>query len=247
MPCFELYPAIDVKDGRAVRLAQGRPEKATVYASDPADAAWRWITEGARWLHVVDLDGALAGVPRNQEAVRAIIAIAGSFGIPVQLGGGLRTLAAVESALSWGASRVIIGTKAVGSDLIAQAVMKFGADRVVVSIDASNGMVATDGWVNVTSVEAVELARQAGEAGVRTLIYTDIAKDGMMSGPNLAELAVMGQAAVAAGQSIIASGGISSVVDIRRLTGIPGIAGAVLGKAIYTGAVALGEALAVCR
>lgn len=236
-----LYPAIDLKDGQAVRLLQGRMADATVYNPDPADAARNWVGQGAEWLHVVDLDGAFAGASGNLAAVKAIVAAAD--GVPVELGGGLRSLEAIETALSAGVGRVIIGTKALSGDLVAQAVARFGAERIVVGIDAKGGMVATDGWVNVTAVKATDLAAQVGEVGVRTIIYTDISKDGMMAGPNFTEMAVMGQT----GLSIIASGGISSLDDLRRLMAIPGVDGAILGKSIYTGAIDLKEALSLCR
>lgn len=240
---FALFPAIDLKGGQAVRLLQGRMADATVYNPDSADAAGRWVAAGAQWLHVVDLDGAFAGVSRNLEAVRAIVATAGPAGVPVQLGGGLRSLEAITAALDAGVTRVIIGTKALEGDLVAQAVERFGADRVVVGIDAKGGMVATDGWVNVTGVKAADLAGTVKAVGVRTIIYTDIAKDGMMAGPNFTEMGVMG----ATGAGIIASGGVSSLDDIRRLQSIPGVTGAILGKALYTGAIDLKEALALCR
>jgi phosphoribosylformimino-5-aminoimidazole carboxamide ribotide isomerase len=238
---FTLYPAIDLKDGQAVRLLQGRMADATVYNPDPADAARRWVEAGAPWLHVVDLDGAFAGGSRNLDAVRAIVRAAGN--VPVQLGGGLRSLEAIERVLDAGVSRAIIGSKALEGALVAEAVARFGSDRVVVGIDAKGGMVATEGWVNVSAVRAVDLAAQVGAAGVKTVIYTDISKDGMMAGPNFAEMAVMGQT----GLAIIASGGVSSLDDIRRLMTIPGVAGAILGKALYTGAVDLKEALQLCR
>lgn len=238
---FELYPAIDLKDGQAVRLLQGRMADATVYNPDPADAARGWVEAGARWLHVVDLDGAFAGSSQNLKAVRAIVGAAGD--VPVQLGGGLRSLEAIETALAAGVTRVIIGTKALAGDLVTEAVARFGPERVVVGIDAKGGLVATDGWVNVSEIRAVDLAARVGAAGVRSLIYTDIAKDGMMAGPNFAEMAAMGET----GLGIIASGGVSSLEDIRRLMTIPGVTGAILGKAIYTGAIDLKEALALCR
>ncbi|MDB4897668.1 MAG: hisA [Firmicutes bacterium] len=240
---FELYPAIDLKEGQAVRLRQGRMADATVYNPDPADAARGWLAQGARWLHVVDLDGAFAGASQNLAAVRAITTVAGDVGVPVQLGGGLRSLEAIDRALGAGVSRVIIGTKALGGDMVAQAVARFGADRIVVGIDARGGMVATEGWVNVSDVSAADLARTVGTAGVRTVIYTDISKDGMMAGPNFAEMAVMGQT----GLSIIASGGVSSIDDIARLRSLEGVTGAILGKALYTGAIDLKEALSLCR
>jgi phosphoribosylformimino-5-aminoimidazole carboxamide ribotide isomerase len=238
---FTLYPAIDLKDGQAVRLLQGRMDDATVYNPDPANAAAVWVASGAPWLHVVDLDGAFAGASQNLPAVQAIVKAAA--GVPVQLGGGLRSLEAIETAITVGITRVIIGTKALEGDLVRQAVARFGAERVVVGIDAKGGMVATDGWVHISTVRAVDLAAQVGEAGVRTIIYTDISKDGMMAGPNFAEMEVMGRT----GLSIIASGGVSSLDDIKRLMAIDGVDGAILGKAIYTGAVNLEEALDLCR
>jgi phosphoribosylformimino-5-aminoimidazole carboxamide ribotide isomerase len=238
---FTLYPAIDLKEGKAVRLLQGRMADATVYNPDPADAARGWDQAGARWLHVVDLDGAFAGASRNLAAVKAIVAAVP--GLPVQLGGGLRSLEAMERALSVGVTRLIIGTKALEGDLISRAVARFGAERIVVGIDAKGGRVATDGWVNVTDVKATDLAAAVGAAGVRTIIYTDISKDGMMAGPNFAEMAIMG----ATGLGIIASGGVSSLADLRKLQAIPGVTGAVLGKAIYTGAIDLRKALTLIR
>lgn len=237
---FELFPAIDLKGGQVVRLRQGRMDEATVYGSDPAQVAARWAAAGARWIHVVDLDGAVRGRPQNEDAVRAIVAAVP--GVRIQLGGGLRSLEAVEAALALGAARAIIGTAALEGDLAARAVERFGPDRVAVSIDARGGRVAARGWVEVTEVRAVDLAVRMREAGVRTVIYTDIATDGMLTGPNFAELAVMGQTGV----DVIASGGIASSEDIRRLREIPGVVGAILGRALYTGAVDLAEALSLC-
>lgn len=235
---FELFPAIDLKDGQAVRLTQGRMEEATLYDPDPADAARRWVEAGARWLHVVDLDGAMAGAPRNLEAVRAIVQAAGPA--RVQLGGGLRSLLTMGQALDAGVARVIIGTSALQGDLVAEAVDLFGPDRVVVGIDAKAGRVATRGWVHVTEILAIDLAERVRRAGVRRVIYTDISKDGMMAGPNFDEMAVMGRT----GLAIIASGGVSSLSDILQLKALPGLTGAILGKAIYSGAIDLAEALA---
>lgn len=237
---FELFPAIDLKDGQAVRLTQGRMEDATVFNPDPADAARLWTLAGARWLHVVDLNGAFAGSSQNLSAVKAIVSVASAAGVPVQLGGGLRSLEAVERVLEAGVTRVIIGTRALQGDLVARAIAHFGPGRVIVGIDAKGGMVATDGWVNVTDVKAADLARRVGQAGVTTVIYTDIARDGMMAGPNFVEMEAMGRT----GLHIIASGGVSSLDDILRLQSIPGVTGAVLGKAIYTGAIDLSSALA---
>lgn len=238
---FDLYPAVDLKQGQVVRLKQGRMEDATVYNSDPAQVAYRWMEMGAQWIHVIDLDGAFAGASQNLAAVREIVRAA--CGAQVQLGGGLRSLEAIEGALSLGVSRVIIGTKALEGDLVVRAVERFGPERIVVGIDAKGGLVATNGWVDVTDVQAADLAHRVGEAGVTRIIYTDIAKDGMMAGPNFDEMAAMGRT----GLSIIASGGLSSLGDIRKLMSIPGVDGAILGKALYTGAVDLEEAMTLCR
>lgn len=238
---FNLYPAIDLKEGQVVRLQQGRMTEATVFSAEPGAVAARWAGAGAPWIHVVDLDGAIAGASRNLDAVRAIVVAAGRA--QVQLGGGLRDLAAMQAALDLGVARVIIGTSALQGDLVAQAVARFGPERVVVGIDAKGGQVATKGWVEVTQVKATDLARQVAAAGVRTVIYTDIATDGMMAGPNFAEMAVMGQT----GLGIIASGGVASLADLERLGQIPGVEGAILGKALYTGAVDLEEAIRACR
>lgn len=240
---FELYPAIDLKEGQAVRLLQGRMADATVYSPHPAEAARRWIDQGARMLHVVDLDGAFAGAPQNWTAIDSICTVAAAAGVPVQLGGGIRSEEAIERAYSHGIRRVILGTRALEGDWVAGMVAKYSAARIMVGIDARNGLAATDGWANVTAVRATDLARRVGAAGVSTIIYTDIAKDGMMAGPNFAEMAAMGQT----GLSIIASGGVASLADIRRLQAIPGVSGAILGKAIYTGAIDLKEALELCR
>ncbi len=240
---FDLYPAIDLKEGQAVRLKQGRMEDATVYNPDPAEAAKRWIDRGAPFLHVVDLDGAFAGAPRNLSAIDAITDVASEAGVPVQLGGGIRSIEAMEQAFDLGVLRVIVGTKALEGDLVKEAVRTFGGQRVVVGIDARNGMVATNGWVDVTDVKATDLASRLASTGILTVIYTDIAKDGMMAGPNFDEMAAMGRR----GLSIIASGGVSSLDDIRRLMSIPGVDGAILGKALYTGAIELEEAMALCR
>lgn len=235
---FALFPAIDLKDGQAVRLTQGRFEDVTVYAPEPALAAQRWLEAGAQVLHVVDLDGALQGEPANLPAIRSIVEAAGR--IPVQLGGGLRSLATIEAALNAGVARCIIGTKALEGSLVQEALAAFGPERIVVGIDAKSGMVATRGWTEVSEVRALDLAVRLVALGVREFIYTDIARDGMMSGPNFAEIERM----AACGAGIIASGGVSSLGDIARCQQIPGCSGAILGKALYTGALDLAEALA---
>ncbi|MBM4147634.1 MAG: 1-(5-phosphoribosyl)-5-[(5-phosphoribosylamino)methylideneamino]imidazole-4-carboxamide isomerase [Lentisphaerae bacterium] len=235
MPQFTIYPAIDLKDGRCVRLRQGRADDATVYANDPVQAALHWKELGARRLHVVDLDGAFRGEPVHTEIVRRIV---DAIGIPVQLGGGLRTDADIEKALAAGVGMAIIGTRALASaDTIRAMARRFG-ERLAVGIDARNGLVQVKGWVETTGRTALDLAREADAEGVRAIICTDTATDGMMRGPN-----IPGMDAVCAAVScdVIASGGVSSLDDIRRLLALkrPNLSGAIVGKALYEGAVTL--------
>jgi phosphoribosylformimino-5-aminoimidazole carboxamide ribotide isomerase len=231
-----IYPAIDLKDGQVVRLHQGRAETVTVYGDDPAAVAQRWVAQGARWLHVVDLDAAFTGEPRNWESVRAIL---GAVKIPVQLGGGLRTQQQIADALAMGVARVVVGTKACEPAFVAALVAEFGA-KVAVGIDARDGFVAVKGWVEKTSLPAVDLARQVSGLGVRTIIFTDIATDGTLTGPNLP--AIERVCAAVTGE-IIASGGVSSAGDVRRLRelNLPNLAGVIIGKALYDGRVDLRE------
>lgn len=238
---FELIPAIDLQDGVCVRLSQGRHEEATVYARDPAAQAAGFAAHGIPRLHVVDLDGARAGHPVNAESVRAIVAAVG--GVPVQLGGGLRSLAAVEQALALGVDRVVLGTSALRDpELVRQAARRFPG-RVAVGIDAKDGRVAVEGWTQESSARVTELAQRFEDAGVAALVHTDIARDGMLAGPNLeATLELAGAVSI----PVIVSGGISSVEDVLRAARCAdrGLAGAIVGRALYTGALDLGAALA---
>jgi phosphoribosylformimino-5-aminoimidazole carboxamide ribotide isomerase len=236
-----IYPAIDIKGGRAVRLTQGLADRETVYATDPAEVAARFKTAGARWIHVVDLDGAFAGEPANLDAVRAIAAL----GVPVQLGGGLRTRAAVERALGLGVHRVVIGTRAAESEaFVGELVQAFGA-KIAVGIDAKDGRVAVKGWVDTTGTTALDLARRMDALGVATLIHTDVGTDGMMTGPNLTAQDAM---AAAVRARVIASGGVSRKEDVAALADIkkrrPNLDGVIIGKAIYEGKIDLAELLA---
>lgn len=237
-----IYPAIDIKGGRCVRLSQGRADAETVYADDPASVAAKFKAAGAAWVHVVDLDGAFSGEPRNLEAVERI---AGA-GLRVQLGGGLRTHAAVERALSMGIARVVIGTRAAESEaFIAELVAAFG-DRIAVGIDAKGGRVAVKGWVDTTEATALGLARRMDSLGVATLIHTDVGTDGMLTGPNLgAQKAMLG----AVKARVIASGGVGSRDDVVRLAALgrarPNLDGVIVGKALYEGRVDLGDLLAL--
>jgi phosphoribosylformimino-5-aminoimidazole carboxamide ribotide isomerase len=237
-----IYPAIDIKGGRCVRLTQGRADQETVYAENPADVAADFRAAGSAWVHVVDLDGAFAGEPQNLAAVRAIVAA----GMKVELGGGLRTRAAVERALGFGVSRVVIGTRAAESEaFVGELVQAFG-DRIAVGIDAKNGQVAVKGWVDTTGVGALALAQRMAALGVATLIYTDIGTDGMLTGPNLAAQEAM-LAAVSC--RVIASGGVSRREDVIALAKLAQrhahLDGVIVGKALYERRVDLRDLLAI--
>ena len=238
-----VIPAIDLKDGRCVRLEQGLMEKETVYSDDPAAMALHWQGEGGKMLHLVDLDGAFAGVPKNRTAIQAVVA---AVDIPTELGGGIRDLATIEAYLELGIDRGILGTVAKENPpLVAEACRRFPG-RIVVGIDAKNGLVAVRGWAEVTSKPAVDLAREMEGLGVSAIIYTDISRDGMMQGPNLAATAALARAITI---PVIASGGVSSLEDIRNLMQIEdsGVTGVITGKAIYNGALNLREAVALTK
>jgi len=235
---FEIVPAVDVKRGRCVRLFQGRAEAETVFAEDPVAMAGRWQAVGASRLHVVDLDGAFEGRPAQTAIVRAIIR---ALTIPVQVGGGLRELADVEAVLEAGARWAIVGTRAALEPAFLGEVCDRFADRIIVGVDACDGRVAVDGWTRVLDVDALALARDAAGAGAAAIIYTDIARDGTQEGPNLWSTAAVARAA---GVPVFASGGVGSVDDIRQLAMVPGVAGVIVGRALYSGAVDLRRALA---
>ena len=224
--------------GEVVRLEQGKAERKTVYSNDPAATARKWEEQGGDWLHIVDLDGAFSGEPRNLEAIRSIVS---SVGIPCELGGGMRTVENVRAALNAGVKRVVIGTRAVESlDFLKEVLAEFGADRIAVGIDARNGKVAVKGWTEAVSMEAEDLTEAVLDLGVRTIIYTDIATDGMLQGPNLKATSAMVTEFPKA--RIIASGGVSSLADIEALRSIPGLHGAIIGKALYDNRIDLNEA-----
>jgi len=231
-----IYPAIDLKDGCVVRLRQGRAEEVTVYGNDPAAVARNWVEQGARWLHVVDLDGAFSGEPRNWDAVRSILA---AVNIPVQLGGGLRTREQIAAALAMGVTRCVVGTRACEPSFVKALVTEFG-DKVAVGIDARDGLVAVKGWVENTSLPAIEFAKQVGDLGVRTIIFTDVATDGTLSGPNVKAITAVCSAVTC---NLIASGGVSTADDVRRLRELkqPNLVGVIIGKALYDGRICLRE------
>ena len=238
-----LFPAIDIRNGRCVRLTEGKFECETVFAEDPAEMAVRWADTGAEYLHVVDLDGALAGQSSNTEVIKRILA---KVKIPVQVGGGIRTLANIEKMLALGVTRVILGSVAVRDpELVREACQKFPG-QVVVGIDAKNGEVAVEGWGIGGGIGAVELAKKMAAVGVEHIIFTDISRDGMLSGVNVEATAEL---AKTSGIKVIASGGVSSLADIKALQAhaADGIEGCIIGKAIYTGALDLKEALAVLK
>ena len=224
-----LYPAIDLMDGQVVRLERGLAEKKTVYSDDPVAMALRWQAAGANWIHLVDLDAAFEGKSRNLEVIRAI---AEAVTVPCELGGGMRDAGSIEAGLSTGVRRVIIGTKAAEPGFLAQAAGAFGPSRLAVGIDAKDGKVAVKGWVETMELTALDLAREAVTAGIRTIIYTDIATDGMLRGPNLEAMREMAEAVPC---DLIASGGVSGPEDIVALSAIPGIHGAIIGRALYEG------------
>ena len=241
---FTIYPAIDLKGGRCVRLTQGRVDAATIYRDQPGEVAAEFAAAGAAWVHVVDLDGAFAGAPQNAAAVAAIVRAAPR----VQLGGGLRTRAAVDAALAGGVGRVVIGTKAWEDEAFLREVVAAHGERIAVGIDARDGFVTIKGWVEKPATRAVALARQAEALGVRTIIYTDIATDGMLIGPNFAAL---GELLGAVRCRVIASGGVSTLDDVRQLAVLAKrhahLDGVIVGKAIYEGRVTVAAALAAVR
>ncbi len=236
-----LYPAIDLKDGQCVRLLRGKMEAATVFGDDPAAQAMAFQEAGAEWLHLVDLNGAFAGKPVNAAAVEAILA---RVGIPAQLGGGIRDMATIESWLSRGLSRVILGTVAVENpDLVREAARAFPG-KVAVGVDARGGRVATKGWAEETDVMVTDLAKGFEDAGVAAIIYTDIDRDGAMGGPNIAATEALARAVSI---PVIASGGVSRMSDLTALRDTGVIAGAISGRALYDGAIDLAEALKALR
>lgn len=240
-----LFPAIDLKEGKAVRLLQGRMEDSTVYANNPVDVAKDFASKGAEYLHVVDLNGAFTGEPVNDETIRKIV---GSVSLKVQVGGGIRTMERITELLELGVERVILGTIAVKNPgLVAEAARKYGK-RVIVGIDAKDGLVAVQGWAETTEMRAIDLGKAMKAVGIESVVFTDISRDGMLQGPNIKSTVQMAQET---GLSVIASGGISTLDDLRNLQvevlkGVS-IEGAITGKALYSGAFTLQEALEAAR
>jgi phosphoribosylformimino-5-aminoimidazole carboxamide ribotide isomerase len=226
---LNLYPAIDIRDGKAVRLIQGDYEQETAYDDDPVVAARRWVDGGARWLHVVDLDGARAGEPVNLDHVRRIVA---AINVPVQLGGGLRDSKKVEEAFSAGAERVVLGTAAVRDPEMAEAIAAVHGDRVVASVDARSGKVAAEGWTEASDLATSEVIAGLSERGISRFVYTPVEVDGLMEGPDLDSLR---DAASATGGEVIYSGGIGSLDDLRAVArlDLDNVGGVIVGRALY--------------
>ena len=237
---MRIYPAIDIKDGNCVRLLQGKFSDLTVYGDNPAEMAKKWESLGGEYIHVVDLDGALKGHGVNAEIIRQICE---SVSVPVQTGGGIRTMEDIEAKLSCGISRVIIGTKAVSNpDFVREAVKKYG-DKIVIGIDAKDGMVAVEGWEKTSDFTALEFAKKMVDLGVKTIVYTDIATDGTLAGPNVEAMREM---AATVNADIIASGGIGNIEHIKALKDT-GVEGVIVGKALYTDNVDLSEAIKIAK
>ncbi len=236
-----VIPAIDIKGGRCVRLEQGRMDRETVFSDDPAAMARQWASQGASLIHVVDLDGAVSKKPRNQTAIAAIAA---AVDVPLQLGGGIRGLDTIEMYLALGVQRIVIGTEAIRNpDLLEEAGRRFPG-RMVVAIDARNGQVAIEGWTETTATTAIDLARRFEDCGLAAINFTDIHRDGMQTGPNIA---ATGQLARAVSIPVVASGGVSTLDDIRRLKPLEadGVTGVITGKALYSGSLDLRAAIAL--
>lgn len=234
---MKLYPAIDMKDGKCVRLKQGEFKDITVYCDEPWKVARYFEENGASFIHLVDLDGALKGHSVNEESIKRIVS---EVNIPCELGGGIRTVRDIERVLSYGINRVIIGTKAVSSpEFVREAVEKFGSEKIVIGVDAKDGFVAVEGWEQLSDKTALSMCLTMKELGVKHIVYTDISKDGMLSGPNIAMTKKLTDET---GLDIIASGGVSGTEDLRSLAAA-GIKGAIIGKAIYENRINIQDAV----
>jgi phosphoribosylformimino-5-aminoimidazole carboxamide ribotide isomerase len=242
-----IYPAIDLRRGRCVRLVQGDPQAETVVGNDPVATARRWVGLGAEWLHVVNLDGAFGDEARARQNIEALRDILNAVEVPVQFGGGLRSVADIEAVLSLGVARVIIGTAAITNPgLMQETLRRFGGERIALAVDARDGQVATHGWQRLTDVTAIALALEMKTLGAQRIIYTDIARDGTLTGVNAPACAAL---AAESGLAVIASGGVASLEDVRRVKAVEavGVEGVIIGKALYAGQVDLIQALGVVR
>lgn len=237
-----VIPAVDLRDGRCVRLREGRADAETVFSDDPVAMATRWAALGGARLHVVDLDGAFAGAPRQAALVAKIVAAVAP--VPVEAGGGLRDAAAVEAMLETGARWAVVGTRAVLDPAFLADICRRHPDRVIVAVDARGDRVAVKGWTETTPLGVAEAGRRALDAGAAALLYTDVSRDGTEQGPNVEDTAALARAVAL---PVLASGGVGALDDIRRLAGLPGVAGVVVGRALYTGALTLPDAIAAGR
>lgn len=237
-----LFPAIDIQDGKVVRLLQGKFDQVTEYSQDPVSVAKQWESQGAQWLHVVDLDGAKTGTIKNKDIV---LKIARSVKIPVQMGGGIRTKEDIAYLIEGGVARVVLGTKVIEDTTFLLDILADWKEKIAVSLDCSKGFVAQHGWTKTSQIKATDLAKELELLGLKVLIYTDIARDGMLSGPNYEGLKALLEATRI---PVIASGGIANLDDIRRLKSLEsrGVIGAITGKAIYEGKLDLKKALELC-
>ncbi|HHW67250.1 MAG: phosphoribosylformimino-5-aminoimidazole carboxamide ribotide isomerase [Epulopiscium sp.] len=234
---MRIYPAIDIKGGKCVRLSQGRFDHVTVYSDNPVDMAKEWVKKGASFIHIVDLDGALSGEEANKNVIKEIVK---NMNVPVQTGGGIRSIDSIKDRLSLGVNRVIIGTAAVKNpDLVREAIKLFGSERIVVGIDAKDGRVAVEGWEELSDVSAVDLCLQMKKIGVKTIIYTDISKDGMLCGVNIEATKDLIDKT---DMDIIASGGVAALSDLEKVSQI-GAEGVIIGKALYQGTIDLAQAI----
>lgn len=241
---FTIYPAIDILGGQCVRLFKGDYAQETVYG-DPLEMAEKWVSQGAEWLHLVDLDGAKAGKPINEELV---IEIAKSVSIPVQIGGGIRQLKQVDTYLNQGVKRVILGTSAIKDPAFVQEALREFGEHIAIGLDARDGYVATEGWLEASQVKTEEAAMRLVDQGARTFIFTDISKDGTLTGPNIAATLALAKVVEGAAE-VIASGGVSKLLDVQQLAEAAqdGIAGVIVGKALYQPVFSLEEALQVVK
>ncbi|WP_433944989.1 1-(5-phosphoribosyl)-5-[(5-phosphoribosylamino)methylideneamino]imidazole-4-carboxamide isomerase [Paenibacillus sp. SN-8-1] len=239
MSSFIIYPAIDIRDGKCVRLVQGDYARETIYNDNPVEVAKSWEAQGGEFIHLVDLDGAKAGHPVNDALIGEI---ARSVQVPVQVGGGIRTVNDVERLLGLGVSRLIIGTAAIEDREFTESVLGQYGDKVAIGIDARNGLVATRGWLETSEVQAEVLAKELAAKGAETFIFTDISRDGMMQGPNVEAIRALAEAS---GKTVIASGGVTVQEDLIKLAAHAGqgVGGAIVGKALYTGSVDLAKAI----
>lgn len=237
-----ILPAIDLHDGQVVQLRQGKLEEKTVYSDDALAIAKRWEEEGANGLHIVDLNAAFTGETRNIEIIKRLVH---SLNIPVEVGGGIRSVEIATTFIDAGVTRVVLGTQAVESpDLLEKLVKQFGGDRVAVSVDAKDGKVAVKGWTEITAVDALDFIKSVEKLGVRTIIFTDIATDGTLQGPNIGALEKI---LASTRCHLISSGGVADIEDIKELASLPNLYGTIIGKALYDGTVDLGEAVAVAN